>query len=288
MKLAELYLRAGRPAEEAVARLEPLARTHVPARVALARALLAAGDAHAAARTLVTTADDSAGRHEIAGRVHAAPRDPARRVELARAHALAGRRADAAREYGEAIAIAPALPAANVELALLDLAAGRAEEAVPLLERVVRSTRQHRQANVLLAEHYEGRGQPAKAIEHLLAAFGPHPPLDVRLRLASLHAEAGHAAEALARAEAGVAEAPRSAAAHATLAQIRLGRGDAGAAKKSLEDALAIGDRNAAPYLAAAFDTLGATYRRFGRGAEADAALARAGDLTRWASVRAQ
>jgi tetratricopeptide (TPR) repeat protein len=341
-KLAELLVRAARPAD-AIARLEPLAATYLPARLTLARTLLGMGDAGGALRALDGTVEDTADVHEIVGRarlaagdvagaraalaravtrdskrfrarlelaplagqetvgdvlrawttdaaarVEAAPRDPARRIELARVHALAGRRAEAARAYAEALALSPTLPAANLELALFDLRAGREDDAVPRLERVVRCVRRHRQANALLAEHYEGRHEPAKAIAHLEAAHGATPPLDVRLRVAWLHAEAGHMTEAFARAQAAVREAPRSAAAHATLARLYLKADDAPAAWRSLETALALEDPNATPYLAAAYETLGSAYRQLGRGADAAAALGRATDLTRSASVRSQ
>ncbi|MBI1735990.1 MAG: tetratricopeptide repeat protein [Candidatus Rokubacteria bacterium] len=330
VRLADLYLRAERPAD-AVARLERLVPAHPPARLPLARALLASGDARAALRLLDAAKEDSADVHEVRGRarlavgdvagartalaravaidprrfqvrlelarlaghervadvlrawaadvgerVHASPREPGRRVELARVHVLSGRRNDAVREYSTALALAPALPAANLELALLDLAAGRADEAVPLLERVVRSIRRHRQANVLLAEHYEGRDLPARAIEHLDAAYGPHPPLDVRLRLAWLHGEAGKMDEALARARAAVGDAPRSAAAHTTLGRLHLRDGDARAATKAFEAALGIDDPNATAYLASALDTLGWVHFRRGEFADAERALTRA------------
>ena len=64
--------------------------------------------------------------------------------------------------------------------------------------------------------------------------------------------------------------------------------GDLRGASEAFEAALAIDDRNATPYLAAAFDALGSTYRRIGRDADAAAAAARATELTRSASVRSE
>lgn len=334
LMLADLYVRSGRAAD-AVARLRPLVATDPRAsapRVALATALLAAGDPRAAATELdrvVTGPDARAEHHELLGRARLAmhdvagarhaferavaldarrfearvelarlggaeptrdvldawsrdlaervsrsPGDPKLRAEHARVVALAGRRDEAEREYRAALTIAPDLPAANQGLAALLLAAGRPDDAVPLLHAVLRSDPRHRQANLLLADHYEGRGQAPRAIQHLEAAYAGEAPLDVKLRVAWLHGQAGLVDTALTRARTAVSEAPRSALAYTTLGRLQLLRGDARTAAATFETALALDARYAAAQIG-----LGTAWERAGEHDRAARAWRKAAEL---------
>jgi cytochrome c-type biogenesis protein CcmH/NrfG len=172
------------------------------------------------------------------------------RVELARAQALGGRRADAERSLRHALELRPSLPEANLALARLLLATGRTDEAIPRLHAVLGSVRRHPQANLLLAEHYEGAGDPARAAAHLEAAHDDPRPTDVTLRLASLHGQARTLDAALGFATTAVREAPASAAAHAVLGRVHRLRGDVSAAFQAYETALRLDRDLTAAHLA--------------------------------------
>lgn len=187
---------------------------------------------------------------DLDARARQASDDAHLRVELARVHALGGRRADAERSLRQALELKPSLPEANLALARLLLASGRTDEAIPRLHAVLGSVRGHRQTNLLLAEHYEGAGDPARAAAHLQAAYDEPRPTDVTLRLASLHGQARTLDAALVFATTAVREAPGSAAAHAVLGRVHRLRGDTPAAFRAYETALRLDRDLTAAHLA--------------------------------------
>jgi tetratricopeptide (TPR) repeat protein len=183
-------------------------------------------------------------------RARRAPDDPQPRVELARVHALAGRSTEAEQALRDALALRPFMPEAHLALARLLLTAGRTDEAIPRLHAVVHSIRRHRQANLLLAEHYEGAGDPGQATTHLQAAYDDQTPVDVTLRLAALYGQARKLDAALALATTAVRDAPGSATAHAVLGRVHRLRGETSAAFRAYETALRLDRELTAAHLA--------------------------------------
>ncbi len=212
----------------------------------------------------------------IESRARAVPRDLAVRMQLAAAYSSAGRAADAARTL-EAILASPAeFPDGPLEVAEFHLAAGEAERALQVLDQA--AARQPQRALMYRKAALRAlTGRPAEAAERLKALLAANPN-DIDLRALSAAADASStdaatrkrssdAIEALfkenpkradlamlaaeAAADRGdLAEARRRAGtavilgagfdAHLLAASIAQREGDAGAAVRLAEDALAV------------------------------------------------
>jgi predicted Zn-dependent protease len=194
---------------------------------------------------------------DLHGRAERSPDDPMLRAELGRVLALAGRSTHAEQAARDALAIAPALPEANLTLARLMLADGRVDEAVLHLQTVLKSVRRHRQANLWLAEHYEGTRQPARAASHLEATYPEPRPVDVNLRLASLYAQDKKLDQALVFASTAIRDAPASAPAHTILGRVHRLRGDRRAAAAAYGTAFTLDRELTAAHLDLDPDTAG-------------------------------
>jgi Flp pilus assembly protein TadD len=122
------------------------------------------------------------------------------------------------------------------------------------------------QANLLLADHYESRGNRDTAIQHLRTVAKAAPENEaVKLRLASLYGKAGRFDEGIELARAVATDRPKVAAAHFLLGELLLGQGNVAPAIESLRTAARLEPRSASIQL-----RLGEAYERKG---DLDAAL---------------
>jgi arylsulfatase A-like enzyme/Flp pilus assembly protein TadD len=258
--LAYLYLQVGR-ADDAVvayARIEALTKTPT-ARVDLANALLQAGRAEDALRTL----DSVAGTQE-----------PPARLRLARARALIqlGRAADAEREVAAVLTLDRGSDAAQALASRIRAGRQGASVEIARLQELLRDdpdARRWNETQTVLVEllHLEGRDK--EAVEILEGAGEPLP--EHRAILAGIAAARGNPEKAIALYESVVADRPTNRVYRTELAQLygEIGR---------LDDALALYDELIAvnPDDPAHLVNRGATLFALGRLKEAEADYRRA------------
>jgi len=133
---------------------------------------------------------------------------------------------------------------------------------------VLRANPKHTEANLLLANHYESRGNRLLASQHLEVVSAALPARDdLKLRLATLYASLGRFDEGITRAEEVTAARPKVPQGHYVLGDLHLRRGQLPEAIASFRTAVRLD-----PNMAIAHFALGSAHERlreFDKAAEA-------------------
>src|SRR6266480_1172455 len=264
MLLGTAYLGKGNPAE-AIKQFEAVNRVsaELPANhYLLGRALLARGDVEGAKKwlaqavrlnpdlwqvrvELAALSGQKPDEELLAGRMRdlktSLETDPSNiglRNALARAYAINKQPKEAEAEYTRILAFAPGFPPANFAMAIFRFGEKRSDEAAEHLRAVLRTNPVHIEANVLLSQYYQDKGNLQLALEHLEAVHRTNPSVDsVRLRLADLYGQVGRVDEGVARARALATEGPNVPGVYMVLGILELRRGNATQAIEALRTA---------------------------------------------------